>query len=446
MNKTIRALQARKAKNVEAMQALSIKSSSEDRVFTAEESAEFDRLEAENVSIGAQVAREERLATEAAQLGVLDVPGARQIAGGEPVVEQDPKRGFRTFGDFAKSVKEEGPNISNPKDSRLKIGAATPSTVGNELSGADGGFLVPPEFASEIFSYAFEQDSLLPLTDGTPVSGNSMVFLKDETTPWGSDGVRGYWQAEATAGTVTKPKYQTTTLRLYKLMALVALSDELLEDANALESYLPRKTGDSIRWKINEAILFGSGVGQPLGAFNASNNAVVTVAKETSQATLTLLFQNIAKMIARLPEGSFARSQWLTNNDCLPAIMGLTSPATGGAAGVYPIYMPPIANQTAGGVQVLNPYGTLFTRPIRVTQHAKSFTAQGDLLLMDPFYIRSISKDAMETATSMHLYFDADATAFRTTFRVDTQPKIVNPIAPYNGSNNLSPFVQLGAR
>lgn len=429
------------------MQAISTAAAAtEAGLMAAEQSAEFDRLEAENVSIGAQIRREEHIETEAARLNSLDVPGATRIEGGEPAVLKDTKRGFRSFGEFARTVKGEGPNLSNPKDERLRIGAATPTTFGNELSGQDGGFLVPPEFATEIFTYAFEQDSLLPMTDGLNVAGNNMIFPKDETVPWGTDGIRVYWQAEATAGTQTKPKLSTTQMRLYKLMALVPVTDELLEDTNALDSYIPQKTGDNMRWKINESILFGSGVGQPLGAFNASNNAVITVAKETSQATLTLLFQNIAKMIARLPPGSFARAQWFANNDVLPAIMGLTSPATGGAAGVYPIYMPPIANQTAGGVQVLNPYGTLFTRPVNITQHAKSFTNQGDLMLLDPYFIRSISKSAMETATSMHLYFDADATAFRTTFRVDAQPKVVNPIAPFNGSNNLSPFVQLGAR
>jgi HK97 family phage major capsid protein len=444
MNKQIRALQARKAKNIEAMKALSAKATDENPLLTAEDQAEFDRLAAENVGIGAQITREQNLAREAAQIGALDIPETTRIEGGAPVLEQDPKRGFKSFGEFCMSVKEEGPNLSNPKDERLRIGAATPTTVGNELSGADGGFLVPPDYAREVFTYAFEGDSLLTATDNLEVAGNSMVFPKDETTPWGSDGVRAYWQAEATAGTPTKPKLSTTMLRLYKLMSLVPVTDELLEDTSALDQYLPRKTGDSIRWKLNEAILFGNGVGQPLGAF--SGNAVVTVAKETSQATLTLLFQNIAKMIARLPEGSFARARWLANNDVLPAIMGLTSPATGGAAGVYPVYVPPIANSAQGGIQVANPYGTLFTRPIMVTQHAKSFSAQGDLLLLDPYYIRSITKDLLETAVSLHLYFDADAAAFRTTSRVDSQPKIVNPIAPYNGSNNLSPFVQLGAR
>ena len=82
-----------------------------------------------------------------------------------------------------------------------------------------------------------------------------------------------------------------------------------------------------------------------------------------------------------------------------------------------------------------------------VSQHAASFSGQGDVQLHDLSYYRSITKAAgVETASSMHLYFDADATAFRTTFRVDGMPTIVNPIAPAKGSNNLSPFVQLGIR
>ena len=85
--------------------------------------------------------------------------------------------------------------------------------------------------------------------------------------------------------------------------------DELLDDANALTSYLPEKVADSIRWKTNESILFGAGNGVPIGALTAG--ATVTVAKESGQATQTLLPQNLAKMISRLPTGSFARSVWV---------------------------------------------------------------------------------------------------------------------------------------
>ena len=70
-------------------------------------------------------------------------------------------------------------------------------------------------------------------------------------------------------------------------MALVPTTDELLDDANALTSYLPQKVALSIRWKANESILFGAGNGIPVGCMNAG--VVVTVVKESGQATLSLV-------------------------------------------------------------------------------------------------------------------------------------------------------------
>jgi HK97 family phage major capsid protein len=181
----------------------------------------------------------------------------------------------------------------------------------------DGGFLIPPDFSSEIWQLSLGEDSLLPMTDNTPVSGNGMAFPKDETTPWGTNGVRAYWQGEASAGTATKPVLGQETLRLKKLMALVAITDELLQDTTALGGYLPKKVATSIRWKTNEAILYGAGNAQPFGAM--ASGAVVTIAKESGQATLTLLPMNLAKMIAALPPGSYANAVWLMNNDVLPS-------------------------------------------------------------------------------------------------------------------------------
>jgi HK97 family phage major capsid protein len=426
-SKKMRSLQGQKLEHVKAMRAL--QAAADGRDFSAEEQSAYDGLKAKLEAVNKSIDREADLVAEEASLGVATLPDGGIMI--ENNAEKDGKRGFRTSGDFFRAVRLASVGGNQP-DPRLLIGAAAPTTFGNEGAGADGGFAIPPDYASEIFAHSLGEDSLLPLTDGANVSGNSMVFPKDETTPWGTDGIRAYWQSEAAAATQTKPKLSTTTLRLSKLMALVPLTDELLDDTNALSSYLPKKVGDSIRWKTNEAILFGTGAGQPLGAFNG--NAVVTVAKEAGQATLTLQAMNIGKMIARLPAGSYGRAIWLINNDVIPALYTLT-------LGNYPIYMP-----ISSGLQS-TPYGTLSGRPIMVSQHAKSFTNQGDVLLLDPQYVRSIQKAAgMVTATSMHIYFDADATAFRTTFRVDAQPKIVNPIAPFNGSNNLSPFVQLGAR
>lgn len=433
MNKRI--LMQRKATALAAAKALNDVSAAADRDFTAEEKTQYDGHMAEAASLQARIERAEQM--EAADLGA-EVPDAARIEVTENVAK-DPKGGFSFVGEFMKAV--HGANAAKINggaiDKRLQIGAVAPGsgTYANESVGADGGFLIPPAFGTEIFQFSLSDNALLPMTDEVNITGNAMSFPKDETTPWGTNGVRAYWQGEAGAGTTSKPILGMTALRLKKLMALVPVSDEMLDDSNALASYLPKKIGASMQWKTNEAILFGPGAGLPQGAM--VSGAVITVAKDSGQAANTLTALNLANMIARLPEGSFPNSVWIINNDVLPALFTMT-------LGNYPIYIP--AGGVTGGVQG-NPYGTLLGRPIMVSQHANTFSTQGDVMLVDLSYYQTITKaGGVQTATSMHLYFDADATAFRTTFRVDGQSKIAKAIDPAKGTKQLSPFVQLGAR
>ncbi len=430
MSKQLRTLQARKSGLVKEARALTDLATNESRDMTDAEVAAFDVLRGKIDAASSALDRETALIAEEARLSASDALGIVVTDNRE----LDPKRGFANVGEFMQAVfhsRKPGKSI----DERLFIGAAAPTTFSNESAGQDGGFLVPPQFSQQIFQLSLGEDSLLPMTDNVEISGNSMAFPKDETTPWGTNGIRAYWQGEANSAIATKPVLGMATLRLKKLMALVPTTDELLDDANALTSYLPQKVAYSIRWKTNESIMFGAGNGVPVGCLNAG--ATITVAKETGQATQTLLPQNLAKMIARLPAGSFSKAVWLVNNDVLPALFTLT-------LGNYPIYLP--NGLSVGGIQV-SPYGTLLGRPVFVSQHANTFSSQGDVLLVDLSYYQTITKaGGMQTATSMHLYFDADLTAFRTTFRLDGQSKIVAPIAPAKGATTMSPFVQLAAR
>jgi len=438
MSKKLRELQTRKAGLIKEARALTERASAESRDMSEDETTAFDTLKGRIDAASAAIDREAALIAEEAQMAMsVEVPSGALISVSESRAA-DPRHGFQSVGEFMQAVYQaEKPGQS--LDERLLIGggrgAAAPGAYGNEASGQDGGFLVPPQFSQDIFRLSLGEDSLLPLTDNVEISGNSMAFPKDETTPWGTNGIRAYWQGEASSATATKPVLGLATLRLKKLMALVPTTDELLEDTNALTSYLPEKVADSIRWKTNESILFGAGNGVPIGAMTAG--ATVTVAKESGQATQTLVPQNLAKMISRLPPGSFAKSVWIVNNDVLPALFTLT-------LGNYPIYMP--NGLTVGGIQV-SPYGTLLGRPVFVSQHANTFSSQGDVLLVDLSYYQTITKaGGLQTATSMHLYFDADLTAFRTTFRMDGQSKIAAAISPAKGSASMSPFIQLGAR
>ncbi|CAJ7028835.1 HK97 family phage major capsid protein [Burkholderia pseudomallei] len=434
MNKQIRALQQRKAKLVAEMREIvTAANASADGNMTDEQVTQFDALRAQVEAINAQIEREELMAANEVASGVEIADDARIDVSDNRLL--DPRRGWKSVGEFAQAVRAAAPGYGTRPDERLLIGAAAPSTFGNEAGGQDGGFLVPPEYSAEIFTLSLEEDALLPRTDTTPVSGNSMVFPKDETTPWGTDGIRAYWQAEASVANATKPKLGVATRRLHKLMALVPITDELLDDTNALTAYLPKKTAASIRWKTDEAILFGTGAGQPWGVMNSK--ALVVVPKDTGQATMTLSSKNIINMVSLLPAGSYGRSFWLMNPDVLPLLDQL-------ALGQYPIYMP-----TGGGVRSMeaSPYGMLKGRPIITSEHAAQVSTQADISLLDLSYYQSItSRGGVQTATSLHLYFDADATAFRTTFRVDGAPKLENPITPPKSQNKRSPFIALAAR
>lgn len=423
--KNLRILQARKSNLVAQSRAMLDAAAAEQRDLTADEQVKYDALVADLATVNASITREQALIDEERSIAAL--PGAAgRVEMGQDQRENDPRRGFASFGDFARAV--HGASTGRAAaDERLLIGAAAPTTYSNESSGAEGGYAVPPEYATEIFALSLGEDSLVPLTDNNEISGNSMVYPKDETTPWGTDGVRAYWQAEAGAATATKLKMGVSQQRMHKLIALVPITDELLADATALASYLLPKCGDSVRWKSNEAILWGTGAGQPAGAMNSG--AVVSVPKDSAQTAATITVGNVAKMVARLPPGSFGRAVWLMNNDVLPSLFTLT-------LGNYPIYLP-----FPAGAQG-SPYGTLLGRPVMVTQHAKTVGTAGDVMLADFKYYRTITKTGgPEVASSMHLYFDAAATAFRVIYRIDGQSKIAAAIAPANGSNNLSPFV-----
>ena len=457
----VRKLQAEHASEVDAMAAITKQANDANRDLTEEEVANFNAHKAKAESLKTRIEREQQV--ELMQAGVdrttagaaashlapsndgrtVALPAAAVLQVSENI-EQDPNRGFRSFGDFARSIYGIHTARVNggPVDRRLQpllpsgVNAAAPTTYASEGIMADGGVLVPPGFSRTITQLSLEEQALLPMTDVMPVEGNSMSIPKDETTPWGSTGVRAFWQGEASAANATKPVLGRMDLRLKKLMALVAVSDELMADATALTAYLTPNMARSIRWKTDEAVLFGSAGGLPLGAY--AGNAHITVAAEGGQTAGTVVVANLAKMISRLMPGSFGRAVWIVNNDVLPQLFTMT-------LGNYPIYMP-LGNPNAGGVQA-NPYGMLFGRPIIVSQHAKSIGAVGDIMLADLRWYQSITKaEGVSLATSMHLYFDADAAAMRATFRVDGQPKLQAPVSPQNGSNTLSPFVQLAAR
>lgn len=351
----------------------------------------------------------------------------------EPSLRDAGKYGFNSLGEFAKCVQRAQVNPANT-DARLARMAAT--TYGNEGAGADGGFAVPPDFRASIMEKVMGELSMIARTDQQTTSSNGFSFPKDETTPWQtSGGVQAYWESEAGTIGQSKPALQTETVKCAKLSALVPVSDELLEDAPSLAGYLRRKVPEKMTYKINDAILRGTGAGQMLGYLNS--NALVTVAAESGQTADTVVFDNIVKMYNRMYAPCLANAAWVINQDVNQQLMRMQFPGTGTAV---PVYLPPGSLSAA-------PYGTLIGRPIIVTEAASALGDVGDISFVDlQQYLSVVKTGGIRSDVSIHLYFDQSVTAFRFVLRVGGQPWWSAAITRANSSLTLSAFVALAAR
>jgi len=248
-------------------------------------------------------------------------------------------------------------------------------------------------------------------------------------------GVQMYWVAEAGSKTESKPDYRQIELNLKKLIGLIYATDELLEDAPALENYIRRAFAAEMRFKLIDALINGTGAGMPLGILNSG--CLVTQAIETGQATATLVYENIAKMYSRMIATSRQNAIWHINQDCEPQLydMGITV-GLGGAA----VFMP------AGGISGL-PYNTLFGRPIIPLEQCQTIGTKGDIFFCDWGKYVAIDKGGLQSAVSIHVKFTYDESVFRFVYRFDGQPELASAITPYSASaNTLSHFITLAAR
>lgn len=440
------------------MNNIQARADAEKRPLTDDETREIENLFATFETTEADIARREKQieinARMSASAGVKTKPPVQNEpdpqASGDPTTRAQAQRprntvpaqprsqdtgkwGFRSAGEYFAAVLKG----SNPHNAQVdpRLIANAPTTYGQEGVGADGGFAVPPDFRTEIVKRVMGEDSLLGRTDQMTTSSNSITVPTDETTPWqSSGGIQAYWENEGGQKTQSKPQLTEKTVKANKIIALVPMTDELLQDAPAMASYVNGKAPEKIDFKVNNAILNGTGVGQPLGYLNSG--ALVTVTPESGQAADTVRFENVVNMYTRMTDAGKRRAVWVINGDVEAQLMKMQFPGTGTAV---PVYLPP------GGLSA-QPYGTLMGRPVITTEAAGALGDAGDISFVDfSQYMSVVKAGGIRQDVSIHLFFDYDLTAFRFVLRVGGQPWWNSPIERLNGLSR-SPFVTLGAR
>lgn len=445
---------------IDAAKAIKAAAAAQNRDMTDEETTQMvahldaaDALKAEQATADEEAARAESVAQARADAASrlaradadLNKPKPRRVPPAPAVAREgflsDPKRGFAHMGDLAIAIHGHG-NVAAEAahDARLRSLAA--ATGLNQTVGAEGGFAVPPAFKTEIWD-GLNQDgvSLLDLVDKYDITGSESLTIPavaETSRANGSrfGGVRAYWLAEAAQQTGSKPTLRQVKVEPHGLAALCYITDKLLKNASALGSYLMRAAPSEVRFVTNDAIINGTGTGQPKGIL--TSGSIVSVAKETSQAAATVVTENVVKMMARLHPNLRQRGEWLANIDIEPQLM-LASISIRNVAG----------SDNVGGssVPIYNPAaGTLMGRPIRFVEGCATLGTTGDLIFWDPkSYVAAVYGDIQQDA-SMHLRFDYAETAFRFLFYVDGQPYLASALTPFKGSTTLSSHVKLDTR
>jgi len=362
---------------------------------------------------------------------------AFQITGGDFRNDDKARFGWKTVGEHLTAVRNAAMNLGT--DHRLHtLPKGLKATGMSSHVSSDGGFLIPPEFSDRIMDIAHQEDVLFAKTDKmvTTAASTKVNALHETSRAAGSrrGGVRGYWLGEGGTFTGSKPTFRQLTMEPHKLTVLMYATDEQLDDTPNLEQLVSRFAGEEIAFMTGDAIINGTGAGQPLGLLNAG--CTVSVAKEGLQGAATIEKENIDKMWARMHAPSRQSAVWLINQDVESELERLA--ANVGTGGV-PVYLP------AGGITD-TPNSRLKGREVLVTEFQPTLGTVGDIMLVDLSQYLTVTKGDVTSDTSIHVQFTTGETAFRFTFRVDGQPWWSAALTPFKGTNTLSPFISLATR
>jgi len=438
--KTLEQLRADVKKAVGALEDFEkgiVDDAGEPRDMTQEEFANYEKL-TKAVEEAANVMAAKERADKAAAAGAVPADGK---SGKLPAEVKDDKL-FKTFGEQLQAVINAGINKDRAPDPRLKWQPLVRAAGGNESVPSEGGFLVQTDFSTALMTLMHEMGQILPRVRKIPISGNANGITLpsiDETSRatgsrWG--GVRVYWADEGATVDASKPKLKNIELKLNKLMGLAYLTNELMQDAVAIEAIYKQAFAEEMAFTVENSIYSGTGSGQPLGFMNSG--ALVTITAESAQAAATINADNVLKMMARMPIRSVANSVWLINQDALPQLWKMTI----AGAGSHLMYAPPgLTNDMKNA-----PFGTLMGRPVLPVEYASTLGTVGDIVLVDLSQYLMIDKGGVSASESMHVRFIYDEMAFRITFRVDGQPAWKTALTPFKGSNTLSPYITLETR
>jgi HK97 family phage major capsid protein len=302
----------------------------------------------------------------------------------------------------------------------------------SEAVPAEGGLLVPEEFRTQIMQLAMERAIVRPRATIIPMANPRTHIPKiDETSRVSSifGGVIVYRTEEGATLTESGAAFASTKLDVTKQTALANTPNELIRDWGAFGAFIDATMPAAFAYYEDLDFITGNGTGQPLGALNANNTALITVSRNTANK---ITWEDAIGMYQRMLPSSIDSAVWLASPDTFSELATMALVVGTGGSAVW------LTDGTG------RPVLTLLGLPVIRTEKVPGAKgSQGDLNLIDWSMYLLGDYQTMTVDSSPHVLFTSDKTQFRAIARNDGRPWLDAPLTPHNNSATLSPFVQL---
>jgi len=271
----------------------------------------------------------------------------------------------------------------------------------NTGAGVDGGFLVDHLLYTGILGRMMEGGVIYPkcrkIQVGDNYNGMKLPYLNINTQSTTSQP-RLYRIAEAASKVATKFTFAQHDLALMKLIALVPVTDELLQDKNMLEGYVISQIKGQFGWRMDNDLLFGTlATTGTMGVLDASAAAFITQPQAHAATMTPTIVQGLINGVSASLRGG---AEWFMSGQAWSLIKAQMG------QGVAQILNPLAGQETLGGYKVNVVDGMLVLNG-----------AAKDILFGNWDQYTLIEKGGLQMDISKEFYFDTDQTCLRFVLR-----------------------------
>ncbi len=276
--------------------------SGKDGIMSAEDTAEYERMEQEVVDLGHAIEREERAAELERELSASVSPDLAA----RPEQRRETKKGTASdaykdaFWQQMRDVNRHSAEVRNA----LQIGELT-----------EGGYTVPDEFEHTLVQALEEENIMRGLVHViTTASGDRKIPL---VTSKGSAS----WVEEEAAIPESDDAFGQITLGAHKVGSMIRISEELLHDsAFDLAGYITNEFARRVGAAEEDAILTGNGTHKPTGLLHATLGAETGV---TAAAVAAITADEIIDLQHSLKASYRRKACWIMNDACIKLLRKL---------------------------------------------------------------------------------------------------------------------------